>query len=297
MDMNQVTVSAADLDRAEKFYRLLGLRLIVRSDRYLRFECLGAPATFSVDLSDRPAGDSGVTVYFESQDLEGDYERLTRAGVAFDSEPADMPWLWREARLRDPDGHQLCLFHAAENRKYPPWRLTSAAGDSEVAVSHQSDADDSSTTYVLRPVAWVVGGRAEPLDDHWGGVDADIVLEERFPVDSLRGLEGFSHLDVVYVFHGVSEDNIVAGARYPRNRQDWPLVGIFAQRAKSRPNRIGVSTCRLRGITGRTLHVADLDAIDGTPVLDIKPHVVEMGPRTSVEEPEWIRELMANYWG
>ena len=88
----------------------------------------------------------------------------------------------------------------------------------------------------------------------------------------------------------------MTGARHPRGRQEWPLVGIFAQRAKARPNRIGVSTCRLLGVTGRTIRVADLDAIDGTPVLDIKPYVAEMGPRTTVVEPEWIKELMTDYW-
>jgi catechol 2,3-dioxygenase-like lactoylglutathione lyase family enzyme len=123
MDLNQVTVTATDLDRAEQFYTRLGLHLIVRNDHYLRFECPLAHSTFSVDLTDRPAGDGGVTVYFETEDLDGDYERLTAEGVSFDTEPTDMPWLWREARLRDPDGHRLCLFHAGENRKNPPWRL------------------------------------------------------------------------------------------------------------------------------------------------------------------------------
>ena len=148
----------------------------------------------------------------------------------------------------------------------------------------------------LRPVATVIGGRAEAVDDHWGGVEAVIRLDERFQPDALLGLEEFSHLDVVYVFHGVDEASVVAGARHPRGRPDWPLVGIFAQRAKARPNRIGVSTCRLLGVDGRDLRVADLDAIDGTPVLDIKPHLVEMGPRGPVAEPAWVVELMREYW-
>ena len=152
------------------------------------------------------------------------------------------------------------------------------------------------TNIELTPVATVVGGRSEATDDHWAGVQADIVLEDRFPLDALLGLDQFSHLDIVYLFHGVEEASIVTGARHPRGRQEWPLVGIFAQRAKARPNRIGVSTCRLLGVTGRTIRVADLDAIDGTPVLDIKPYVAEMGPRTTVVEPEWIKELMIDYW-
>lgn len=149
---------------------------------------------------------------------------------------------------------------------------------------------------MLTPVATVVGGRTEVVDDHWEGVEADIVLDDRFSPDALRGLDQFSHLDIVFLFHGVAEESIVAGARHPRGRSDWPLVGIFAQRAKARPNRLGVSTCRLVSVQERTVHVADLDAIDGTPVLDIKPHLAEMGPRTPVTEPAWARELMAHYW-
>ena len=86
------------------------------------------------------------------------------------------------------------------------------------------------------------------------------------------------------------------GARRPRGRADWPEVGIFAQRAKARPNRIGVGTCALLGVEGLTLRVRGLDAIDGTPVLDVKPHVLEMGPRGEVHEPEWMTELMRDYW-
>jgi tRNA (adenine37-N6)-methyltransferase len=151
-------------------------------------------------------------------------------------------------------------------------------------------------TITVRPVATVFGGRSDPVDDHWAGVESAIVLDHRFSSDSLLGLDAFSHLDVVYVFHAVREGAVVEGVRHPRERLDWPLVGIFAQRAKNRPNRIGVSTCRLLGIDGRTIRVADLDAIDGTPVLDIKPHVTEMGPRGPVREPAWIEELMAHYW-
>ena len=152
------------------------------------------------------------------------------------------------------------------------------------------------TEIVLSPVAKVVGGRADPVDDQWEGVEADIVLDERFPEEALLGLEDFSHLDIVYVFHAVDAAAIVDWARHPRGREDWPRVGIFAQRAKARPNRIGVSTCRLLAVAGRALRVADLDAIDGTPVLDIKPHMAEMGPRTPVTEPAWAKELMAHYW-
>jgi tRNA-Thr(GGU) m(6)t(6)A37 methyltransferase TsaA len=148
----------------------------------------------------------------------------------------------------------------------------------------------------LEPVGRVVGGRTEPIDDDWGDVEATIVLDERFSADAVAGLEDFSHLDVVFLFHLVDPDSVVAGARRPRGRQDWPLVGIFAQRGKARPNRIGVTTCRLLGVSGSEVRVAGLDAIDGTPVLDLKPYMDEFGPRGQVREPAWARELMQNYW-
>ena len=290
MRLNQVTIGSTDLGRAARFYTTLGLRLIVRDDHYLRFECPDGGSTFSIELVDAPLGPEHVTVYFESDHLDAEFGRLTGAGIAFDHAPTDMPWLWREARLHDPDGHHLCLFHAGANRRDPPWRVQEPVPGPGVRGPAPAPA------VTLTAIGVVAGGRTEPIDDHWEGVEADIVLHDRFPPDALDGLEQFSHLDVVYVFHQVPEAAIVVGARHPRGREDWPLVGIFAQRAKARPNRIGVSTCRLLSVRGRTVRVADLDAIDGTPVLDIKPHMVEMGPRTAVTEPAWVKELMRQYW-
>ena len=155
---------------------------------------------------------------------------------------------------------------------------------------------DDPPQFTVSPIAAVVGGRSEPIDDDWDQVEATIVLADRLPAEAIAGLDGFSHLDVVFVFDRVTESSIVTGARHPRDRPDWPAVGIFAQRAKARPNRIGVSTCRLLAMEGRVLRVRGLDAIDGTPVLDLKPHVIEMGPREAVTEPAWMSELMAGYW-
>ena len=148
----------------------------------------------------------------------------------------------------------------------------------------------------LYPIGVVRGGRTTATDDHWEGVEAAIEVDTRFGEDALLGLEEFSHIDVVYVFHRVDESQVVNGARHPRGNTEWPRVGIFAQRAKARPNRLGVSTCRLLAVRGRTMQVADLDAIEGTPVLDVKPHLVEFDPRAEVTEPRWARELMEHYW-
>jgi tRNA (adenine37-N6)-methyltransferase len=148
----------------------------------------------------------------------------------------------------------------------------------------------------FEPVATVVGGRTEPFDDDWEGVEAVIRLDERFEPEALDGLEQFSHLEVVYVFDRVDPADVETGARHPRGNADWPRVGIFAQRAKDRPNRIGVSVCRLLLVDERELRVAGLDAVDGTPVLDIKPVMAEFAPRGELRQPDWARELMAGYW-
>jgi tRNA-Thr(GGU) m(6)t(6)A37 methyltransferase TsaA len=149
----------------------------------------------------------------------------------------------------------------------------------------------------LFPVGFVRGGRAEPIDDNWGDVEAVIELDAaQFGPDVTAGLADFSHLEVVYVFHLVDESKIETAARHPRNNTDWPLVGIFAQRAKGRPNRIGVTTCEIVSVDGLSVTVRGLDAIDGTPVIDLKPYMTEFAPRSDVREPQWARELMAGYW-
>lgn len=147
------------------------------------------------------------------------------------------------------------------------------------------------------PSGFVRDGRHDVVDDDWGSVLSVISLDrERFGPDALAGLEEFSHVEIVFVFDRVDENSINVGARHPRGRRDWPMVGIFAQRAKARPNRIGVTTSELVSVDGLDVSVRGLDAVDGTPVLDIKPYVVEFGPRSDVHQPDWISELMTGYW-
>lgn len=148
----------------------------------------------------------------------------------------------------------------------------------------------------LIPIGVVVGGRTAPIDDDWGDEQAEIVLDQRFPADATAGLDSFSHIDVIFQFNAVDPSAVHVGARHPRNRSDWPAVGIFAQRAKARPNRIGLTTCELLEVDGRRLVVRGLDAIDGSPVLDIKPTMNEFLPRSAVRQPDWSRELMRGYW-
>jgi tRNA (Thr-GGU) A37 N-methylase len=149
----------------------------------------------------------------------------------------------------------------------------------------------------LEPIGYVRGGRTTASDDDWGRSLANIELDAaRFTPDALAGLGEFSHIEVVYFFHAVDPAEVETGARRPRGRADWPLVGIFAQRGRTRPNRIGVSVCRVLGVDGLAIEVEGLDAIDGTPVLDIKPVLKGFLPRGVLREPKWASEIMHEYW-
>ena len=126
---------------------------------------------------------------------------------------------------------------------------------------------------------------------------ATIALDEtRFGPEALRGLEEFSHVMVVFHFHKLAEAKVFAGPRRPRGNPDWPEVGVFARPSRDRPNRVGVTVCRLVGVAGTVLSVAGLDALDGTPVIDIKPHFPGFAPRGKVHEPDWSKALMEDYW-
>ena len=149
---------------------------------------------------------------------------------------------------------------------------------------------------VMRPVGQVRGGRVQPEDDSWGAEEAVIELDDRFAPEALAGLNGFSHIEVIFHFDRVREADISTGARHPRERADWPRVGIFAQRGRARPNRIGVSICRLLSVEGLKLKVRGLDVIEGTPVLDIKPVMTAFLPRGEITEPDWAQEMMKDYW-
>jgi tRNA (adenine37-N6)-methyltransferase len=149
----------------------------------------------------------------------------------------------------------------------------------------------------MQTIGFVRSPRTEPIDDDWGAVVSRIELDPGLVTeDSLRGLDEFSHIEVVYVFDRVGPGSFELGARRPRNNPDWPEVGVFAQRNKRRRNRIGIGTCELLGVSGLELTVQGLDAIDGTPVLDIKPYMAEFAPKGPVRQPAWSHELMRGYW-
>ena len=156
--------------------------------------------------------------------------------------------------------------------------------------------DDVLKWIILQPVALVHNVRLVPEDDNWGDVTSTIELLPEFPAESLEGLAAFSHVEILFFFHQVPAAKVEAVARHPRSNPAWPKVGIFAQRGKNRPNRMGATIVRVLRLEGRTLTVAGLDAIDGTPVLDIKPVMREFLPQGEVHQPEWVGELMADYW-
>jgi len=151
-------------------------------------------------------------------------------------------------------------------------------------------------SHTIEPIGFVSASRVQAEDDFWGGREASIRLRDSFTAEALAGLLDFSHAEILFLFHEVQPEKIVAGARHPRNNTAWPKVGIFAQRGKNRPNRLGSTICRIVGCEGTSLRVSELDAIDGTPVIDIKPVMAEFLPREPVRQPEWTRELMRDYW-
>ena len=150
--------------------------------------------------------------------------------------------------------------------------------------------------FTVRRIGSVRSTRTETIDDDWGGVTATIALDPPFDARSVAGLTEFSHVEVVFLFDRVDPDSVCEHARHPRGNREWPEVGIFAQRAKDRPNRLGLCTCEVVAVEGASIVVRGLDAIDGTPVLDVKPYLAEFAPRGDVRQPAWSHELMRDYW-
>lgn len=148
----------------------------------------------------------------------------------------------------------------------------------------------------IQSIGEVSAIRPHAEDDFWGGEESCITLSNQFGPEALLGLSEFSHIEVIFLFHEVDSEKIVFGARHPRNNLDWPKVGIFAQRGKNRPNRIGSTICRLIRVNGIQLFISELDAINGTPIIDIKPVLSEFLPRQEVRQPDWSHEIMNEYW-
>ncbi len=148
---------------------------------------------------------------------------------------------------------------------------------------------------VLRPVARVKNTRKDQRDDYWGSELSEIELLPHIPAESFDGIEGFSHLEIIFYFDKANPLNAVYKF-HPRGNKNWPETGIFAQRKKDRPNSLGLTVAELVKRDGNKIWVKKLDAIDGTPILDIKPVFNEFLPADEIKQPAWSHELMRDYW-
>ena len=191
---------------------------------------------------------------------------------------------------------------AANGRRFSPTE-TRLAKDRDFFTNHSLPQPDPSLypflmrPITLQPVGFVKSTRSHMEDDLWDAEKTSIELDRKmFSTEAFDGLKDFSHVEIIFYMNKVDSAKIETGARHPRNNQVWPKVGIFAQRAKNRPNQIGTTVCRILKVEGHLLYLEGLDAIEGTPVLDIKPWVQEFAPRGNVFQPKWITELMAKYW-
>ena len=123
MNLNQITLPVREIARSKAFYLALGFRLLVDSPHYCRFLAPQGDTTFSIHVSEE-AVQPGAVLYLECEDVDDTVARLEADGVRFDTRPQDQAWLWREALLRDPDGHGWKIYHAGTNRIDPPWRVS-----------------------------------------------------------------------------------------------------------------------------------------------------------------------------
>lgn len=150
--------------------------------------------------------------------------------------------------------------------------------------------------YIIEPIAIIKNCRKELVDDDWGNIVSTIDLLDHMDDASITGIHEFSHLEIIFYFDQVVDREIQYKARYPRNNNEYPLVGIFSQRGKNRPNKLGVTMVEIVEVRHRQLVVKGLDAIDGTPVIDIKPVMKEFLPKGKVMQPKWATSLMEEYW-
>jgi len=160
-------------------------------------------------------------------------------------------------------------------------------------------AEDSLSDQIVMRAIGVVRSPVKNIDDDcWQDLVSTIELDRRLlEKSSLDGLKDFSHINVLFYLDRVAEDGVLTGSKHPRERLDWPKVGVLAQRVKDRPNRIGLSTCKVLDVAPWSITVSELDAIDGTPILDIKPFMSEFGPRSEVKQPSWSHQVMKAYFG
>lgn len=152
------------------------------------------------------------------------------------------------------------------------------------------------STFEIRAIGHVRNDRTDiQHTDNWGAVRSTIVVDERFGEACLQGLDQFSHVEVLFVFDQFPEPDDVSEPKPYRGRADLPPMGIFAGRGPRRPNRIGVTCCAIESVRGRELTVVGLDAVSGTPVVDLKPTMAEFRA-VEPRQPEWVSQMMSEYF-
>jgi len=147
----------------------------------------------------------------------------------------------------------------------------------------------------LKPIGFVSSPVSERLDENWGEVTSRIILQPEF-AGALLGLEGFSHAIIVAYLHQAHYEKAKHLQRRPRNLATMPLVGILAQRAKNRPNPLGITAVEILAVGNDYLEVKGLDAVNETPILDIKPYYPQYDKKDNSKVPEWVDRLMKDYF-
>jgi tRNA-Thr(GGU) m(6)t(6)A37 methyltransferase TsaA len=148
----------------------------------------------------------------------------------------------------------------------------------------------------LKPIATVSNSRNEVIDDYWSAIVSHITLSDQIPSEAFEGIEAFSHLEIIFYMDKVDDKKAIAHYRHPRNDISLPKLGTYAQRNKNRPNKLGLTTVELVSRSGNSIVVKNLDAINGTAILDIKPVMQEFQPKGIIIQPQWTKKIMANYW-
>jgi len=150
--------------------------------------------------------------------------------------------------------------------------------------------------YTIEPIGYVSNTRTTVTDDNWGSIISKIKISHKLSEKCLKGIDQYSHLEIIFYFHLADPSKINISSSHPRENPGFPEVGIFAQRKKLRPNLLGSTIVKLLSFEKDTLEVSGLDAVDGTPVIDIKPVLEEFLPAEKVIQPEWTHILMKEYW-
>jgi len=147
----------------------------------------------------------------------------------------------------------------------------------------------------LHPIGVIKSPVTKMSPGNWGRVQSEIHLEKRYTA-GLKGLEGFSHLLVVFFMHRASFVPDKHLLRRPRADKDQPKTGVFAQRTKYRPNPIGISAVKLLSIAGNVITVQGLDALDNSPLLDIKPYMPIFDQVCDASLPQWVDRFEEGYF-